>query len=155
VKTDCTAAPAARRTLKGKAEVTERRTGRSTTLTFSAAHDGKSGFECRFGGKRLGLDDLDEEAAQALRFGALVRMAADAGDAAGCRAFLSVADKLSTCTVNEQAAFVGLLTRVLATYLETRLSRRARWENTQVQQGNRLAARPQAGGSGRNSTSQR
>jgi alpha-amylase/alpha-mannosidase (GH57 family) len=118
VKTDCTATPAARRTLKGKAEVAERRTGRSTTLTFSATHDGKSGFECRFGGKRLGLDDLDEEAAQALRFGALVRMAADADDAAGCRAFLSVADKLSTCTVNEQAAFVGLLTRVLATYLE-------------------------------------
>ena len=118
VTTDCPAAQASRRTLKGKAEVTERRTGRCTTLTFSATHDGKAGFECSFGGKRLGLDDLDEEAAQALRFGALVRVAADVGEAAGCRTFLSVADKLGTCTANEQAAFIGLLTRVLATYLE-------------------------------------
>ena len=118
VKTNCPATQSTRRQLKGKAEVTNRRTGESTTLAFSATHDGKSGFVCRSGGRRLGLDDLDEEAAQALRFGALVRMASGAGEAAGCRAFLAVADKLGTCTASEQSAFVGLLTRVLATYLE-------------------------------------
>ena len=42
-----------------------------------------------------------------------------AGEAAGCRAFLAVADKLGACTASEQSAFVGLLTRVLATYLES------------------------------------
>ena len=118
VKTDCPATQAARRKLKGKAEVTARRTGETKTLAFSATHDGKSAFACRIGGRRLGLDDLDDEAAQALRFGALVRMADGAGEAAGCRAFLAVADKLGTCTASEQSAFVGLLTRVLATYLE-------------------------------------
>jgi hypothetical protein len=118
VKTDCPATHAARRKLKGKAEVTARRTGETKTLAFSATHDGKSAFACRIGERRLGLDDLDDEAAQALRFGALVRMADDAGEAAGCRAFLAVADKLGTCTASEQSAFVGLLTRVLATYLE-------------------------------------
>jgi alpha-amylase/alpha-mannosidase (GH57 family) len=118
VKTNCPATLSKRREIKGNAEVTDRRTGESTTLAFSASHDGKSGFVCRIGGKRLGLDDLDEEAAQALRFGALVRMADDTGEEAGCRAFLAVADKLGTCTASEQSAFVGLLVHVLATYLE-------------------------------------
>jgi hypothetical protein len=118
VKTTCPATQAARRELKGTAEVTGRRTGESKKLAFSATHDGKSGFVCRIGGRRLGLDDLDEEAAQALRFGALVRMADGAAETAGCRAFLAVADKLGTRTASEQSAFVGLLTRVLATYLE-------------------------------------
>jgi alpha-amylase/alpha-mannosidase (GH57 family) len=118
VKTNCPDTHATRRELKGKAEVTNRRTGETKTLAFSATHDGKSAFACRIGGRRLGLDDLDDEAAQALRFGALVRMADGAGEAAGCRAFLAVADKLGTCTASEQSAFVGLLTRVLATYLE-------------------------------------
>ena len=118
VKTDCPATLAMRRQLKGKAEVTDRRTGESKTLVFSATHDGKSGFVCRTGGRHLGLDALDDEAAQALRFGALVRMAGGAGEAAGCRAFLAVADKLGVCTASEQSAVVGLLTRVLATYLE-------------------------------------
>ena len=118
VKTNCFATRAARRELKGTAEVTGRRTGESKKLAFDASHDGKSGFVCRIGGRRLGLDDLDDEAAQALRFGALVRMADGAGETAGCRAFLAVADKLGTCTASEQSAFVGLLTRVLATYLE-------------------------------------
>jgi len=118
VKTDCPSTLATRRQLKGKAQVTNRRTGESKTLAFSATHDGKAGFACRTGAKRLGLDDLDDDAAQALRFGALVRMAGDAGEAAGCRAFLAVADKLGACTASQQSAFVGLLTRVLATYLE-------------------------------------
>jgi hypothetical protein len=118
VKTDWTATPAAHRALQGKAEVTNRRTGESKTLAFSATHDGKSGFGCRIGAKRLGLDDLDDEAAQALRFGALVRLAGDAGEAAGCRAFLTVADKLGACTASEQSSLAGLLTRVLSAYLE-------------------------------------
>jgi hypothetical protein len=118
VKTNCPATQAKHREIKGTAEVTDQRTGESKKLAFSATHDGKSGFVCRAGGKRLGLGDLDEEAAQALRFGALVRMADGAGKAAGCRAFLAVADKLGTCTASEQSAFVGLLTRVLSTYLE-------------------------------------
>jgi alpha-amylase/alpha-mannosidase (GH57 family) len=118
VKTNCPATQTTRREIKGTAEVTNRRTGESKKLTFSASHDGKSGFVCRIGGRRLGIDDLDDEASQALRFGALVRMADDAGEAAGCRAFLAVADKLGTCSASEQSAFVGLLTRVLATYLE-------------------------------------
>ncbi len=118
VKTDCPATQAARRELRGKAEVTGRRTGETTTLSFVATHDGKSGFVCHAGGKRLDLDNLDEEAAQALRLGALVRMADGAGETAGCRAFLAVADKLGTRTAGEQAAFTGLLRRVLADYLE-------------------------------------
>jgi len=118
VKTNCPATQSTRRDIKGTAEVTNRRTGESKTLDFSATHDGKSGFVCRTGRKRLGLDDLDDEAAQALRLGALVRMADGAREAAGCRAFLAVADKLGTCTASEQSALAGLLTRVLATYLE-------------------------------------
>jgi hypothetical protein len=118
VKTNCPATQATRRELKGTAEVTGLRTGESKKLAFSASHDGKSGFVCHVGGRRLGLDDLDEEASQALRFGALVRMADGAEKAVGCRAFLAVADKLGTCTASEQSAFVGLLIRVLATYLE-------------------------------------
>ncbi len=116
VETDCPRAT--RHALEGKAGVTDRRTGEMKTLTFRATHDGKSGFACRIGKRRLGLDDLDDEAAQALRFGALVRLADGAGEASGCRAFLAVTDKLGTCTAGEQLAFVGLLTRVLATYLE-------------------------------------
>jgi hypothetical protein len=118
VKTSCPGTQSTRHELKGKAEVTNRRTGESKTIAFSATHDGKSGFACRMGGKRLGLNDLDDEAAQALRLGALVRMADGAGEAAGCRAFLALADKLGACTANEQSALVGLVTRVLATYLE-------------------------------------
>jgi alpha-amylase/alpha-mannosidase (GH57 family) len=118
VKTNRPGTQSTRHELKGKAEVTNRRTGESKTLTFSATHDGKSVFVCRTGGKRLGLDDLDDEAAQAFRLGALVRMADGAGEAYGCRAFLALADKLGVCTANEQSALVGLLTRVLATYLE-------------------------------------
>jgi hypothetical protein len=118
VKTNCPATQATHRELKGKAEVTDRRTGETKTLVFSASHDGKSAFACRIGGRRLDLDDLDDEAAKALRFGALVRMADGAGQAAGCRALLAVADKLGTCTASEQSAFADLLTRVLATYLE-------------------------------------
>ncbi len=118
VETDCSATHGTRRELKGKAEVTDRRTGETKTLAFSATHDGKSAFACRIGERRLGLDDLDDEAARALRFGALVRLADGAGKGAGCLAFLAVADKLGECTASEQFAFVGLLTRVLATYLE-------------------------------------
>jgi alpha-amylase/alpha-mannosidase (GH57 family) len=118
IKTNFPTTQAARKELKGTAEVTDRRTGESKKVSFSSTHDGKSGFECRAGGRRMGLDDIDEEAAQALRFGALVRMADGARKAAGCRAFLAVADKLGTCTASEQSAFVGLLARVLATYLE-------------------------------------
>jgi alpha-amylase/alpha-mannosidase (GH57 family) len=118
VETNCPATHGTRRELRGKAEVTDRRTGETKTLAFSATHDGKSAFACRIGGRRLDLDDLDDEAAKALRFGALVRMADGAGEAAGCLAFLAVADKLGVCTASEQFAFVGLLTHVLATYLE-------------------------------------
>ncbi|HEY5283110.1 MAG TPA: DUF3536 domain-containing protein [Polyangia bacterium] len=126
VKTDCPAVQAARRSLKGKAEVTERRTGRHTALTFSATHDGKAVFACRILGKSMNLNDLDEEAAQALRFGALVRMATGANEASGCRALLKVADKLGACTASEQTALAGLLVRALTTYLENGLSGRQR-----------------------------
>jgi hypothetical protein len=118
VKTNCPATQSTRQEIQGMAEVTNRRTGESKTLKFSATHDGKSGFLCHTGGRRLGLDNLDEEAAQALRLGALVRMADGAREAAGCRAFLAVADKLGTCTSSERSALAGLFTRVLATYLE-------------------------------------
>jgi len=118
VKTDWPSTLSARQEIKGKADVTERRTGIRKTVAFSASHDGKSGFVCRVAGKRLSLDDLDDEAAQALRLGALVRMADGAKEAAGCRAFLAVADKLGACTTSELSALAGLLTRVLAAYLE-------------------------------------
>ncbi len=118
VKMDCPATHAGGKTIAGQAYVTGRRTGERTTLAFTASHDGKAGFECRVGSWRLGLDDLDEEAAQALRLGAMVRMAAGAREASGCRALLAVADKLGTCTAGEHSALAGLLTRALASYLE-------------------------------------
>ena len=123
VRIDCPAGKDRRSSLAGQALVTTRRTGETTELAFTATHDGKAGFECRIGGKRLQLDDLDDEAAQALRFGALVRMAAGAEEAAGCRALLAVASKLGACTAGEQAALSGLLARALARYLERGLGR--------------------------------
>jgi hypothetical protein len=124
VRIDCPATQGGHRSLAGRARITGWRTGEVTTLSFAASHDGLADFECRVDGRRLGLDDLDEEAAQALRFGALVRMAAPAGGATGCRALLEVADKLSACTANEHAALSGLLARALASYLEDGLGTR-------------------------------
>jgi alpha-amylase/alpha-mannosidase (GH57 family) len=108
------------KTLRGKAKVTDRRNGIETTLDFSATHDGKAGFECQIGKTRLGLGDLDDEAAQALRLGALVRMAANCAEADGCKALLEVADQLATCTTGEQTALSRLLVHALATFLEAR-----------------------------------
>jgi hypothetical protein len=121
VTSSALATESAPKTLRGKAKVTDRRNGIETTLDFSATHDGKADFECRVGKTRLGLGDLDDEAAQALRLGALVRMAADCDEAAGCKAVLEVADQLATCTTGEQAALSRLLVRALATFLEARL----------------------------------
>jgi alpha-amylase/alpha-mannosidase (GH57 family) len=121
VQFDCQSTAEKRKSIKGKAEVTHRRMGESIVLAFSAEHDGKADFTCRIGNKRLGLDDLDEETAQALRLGALVRMAATAGGARGCRSLLAVVGKLSSCTASEHAALAGLFTRALSTYLEGRL----------------------------------
>ena len=118
VRIDCAATTEGRRSISGQAHLKRRRTGEEDTLDFTASHDGKAAFECRIDGRNLDLDDLDEEAAQALRFGALVRMAPEAREAAGCRALLAVADKLGACTAGEQTALAGLLTRVLASYLE-------------------------------------
>ncbi len=109
-----------RQGLAGKAAVTNQRTGETTVLAFAATHDGKAAFICHVHNQHLGLDDLDDEAKQALRFGALVRMAADATTAVGCRALLTVADKLGTCSANEQTALAGLFTRALAVFLEQR-----------------------------------
>jgi hypothetical protein len=120
VTTNCPSTQAAPRSLRGKATVIDHRNGLQTSLAFSASHDGKAGFQCKVGRKELDLDDLDNEASQALRLGALVRMAADCDKAAGCKALLAVADKLATCTTNEQAALSGLLARALATFLEAR-----------------------------------
>ena len=106
--------------VKGKAAITNRRTGETAVLAFSATHDGKAAFDCRVRNQHLGLDDLDDEAAQALRFGALVRMASDATTADGCRALLVVAEKLGTCSANEHTALAGLFTRALAVFLEQR-----------------------------------
>jgi alpha-amylase/alpha-mannosidase (GH57 family) len=106
--------------LAGQARVTGRRTGETTTLAFTATHDGLAGFACKVGGRRLGLEDLDEEAAQPLRFGALVRMAA--ASPVDCRAILAVADKLGPCTPAEHSALAGLLARALASYLEYALA---------------------------------
>jgi hypothetical protein len=120
VTTNSPPARSAPRSLRGRATVTDRRNGFGTTVNFSASHDGKAGFACRIGNERLGLDDLDDEAAQALRLGAMVRMAADCDEAAGCRALLTVADRLAVCTTSEQSALSGLLARALATFLEAR-----------------------------------
>jgi alpha-amylase/alpha-mannosidase (GH57 family) len=125
VTTDCPAAQAAPRSLRGQATVTDRRNGTSTILDFSASHDGRATFQFRAGNTRLGLDDLDDEAAQALRLGALVRMAPDCAGASGCKALLAVADRLTTCTASERAALAGLLARALATFLEARLAKNA------------------------------
>ena len=117
VRIDCSAARGGRRSLAGEARVTARRTGETSTLAFTASHDGLAGFACKVGGRQLGLGDLDEEAAQALRFGALVRMAA--AERVDCRALLAVADKLGACTHAERTALSGLLARALASYLES------------------------------------
>jgi alpha-amylase/alpha-mannosidase (GH57 family) len=122
VRLDCPATKGGQRTLAGQAEVSSRRTGQTSTLAFSAKHDGKAGFECRIGKQRLGLDDLDEAGARALRLGALVRMLPSAEEAAGCRAILDIAGKLGVCTASEQTALAGLLSRALATYLERRMN---------------------------------
>jgi hypothetical protein len=121
---DCPTAAGSRQALAGRAEVACRLTGEQTTLPFSAAHDGKAGFQCQVEGQRLGLDDLDASAAQALRFGALVRMAADAHSTAGCRSLLAVVDRLGVCTASEQGALAGLLARALADYLAAGEARR-------------------------------
>jgi alpha-amylase/alpha-mannosidase (GH57 family) len=117
--------PPLRSEIKGKAEVTHRRTGERREIAFSATYDGKSSFICRMPGKQVGLDDLDDEARQALRFGALVRMAGSTRGTSGCRAFLAVADKLGACSLSEQAALDGLLARVLGNYLENGLRKSA------------------------------
>lgn len=118
VKLDCPAAKGGRRTLAGQAQVLALRTGEVATVDFVASHDGLAEFDCRVDGRHLGLDDLDEEAAQALRFGALVRMAAPASGLPDGRALLAVANQLGACTPAEHAAVAGLLTRALAAYLE-------------------------------------
>jgi alpha-amylase/alpha-mannosidase (GH57 family) len=121
VDLDCAPMKAARKGLSGRARARNFRTGELTTLSFLASYDGNVGFACRIGQRTLGLDDLDEEAAQPLRLGALVRMVPAAGEADGCRAILDVAESLGSCTAGEQTALAGLLTRALATYLERAL----------------------------------
>lgn len=126
VKLDCPVGQTGRRSVVGKASVQARRTGQTVALDFHASHDGLAEFACRVDGKQLGLDDLDEEAAQTLRFGALVRMASPTDAPSDCRELLAVADKLGACTPGEHAALAGLLARALAVYLEGCLgSRRA------------------------------
>jgi hypothetical protein len=141
VAATCMPTQTATRALRGKATVTDRRNGVQTTLEFSASHDGKANFECQIGKDRLDLDDLDEEAAQALRLGALVRMAADCDEAAGCKALLEVADHLGTCTTSEEASLAGLLARALATFLEARFGGKRAVPHTDWQLALELAAR--------------
>ena len=118
VKLDCPATKGGRRTLAGQAQVLALRTGEVATLDFVASHDGLAEFDCQVDGRHLGLDDLDEEATQALRFGALVRMAAPASGLPDGRALLAVANQLGACTPAEHSAVAGLLARALAAYLE-------------------------------------
>jgi alpha-amylase/alpha-mannosidase (GH57 family) len=129
------------KSLQGKATVIDRRNGLQTTLDFSASHDGKAGFECAVGKQRLDLDDLDEEATQAIRLGAIVRMAADCDEPAGCKALLQVADQLATCTTSEQSALTSLLARALATFLEARFGGKKALPQTDWQVAMELAER--------------
>ncbi len=99
----------------------ERTTGNTTTVEFSGTYDGGAGFACEIGRRTLGLDDLDAAAVQALRLGALWRMAPGTREASGCRALLAVADKLAPCTTSEQADLTRLMTLALVTYLEARI----------------------------------
>jgi hypothetical protein len=115
---DCPSAQPGRKRLAGTARVTCRRTGEAVTLPFTASHDGKADFLCHVDGQRLGLEHLDQETARALRFGAIVRMAANAHAKAGCRALLAVVDQLGACSAGEQAALSALLARALGDYLE-------------------------------------
>lgn len=119
-----TAAQAGGAKLKGQAKVTARRTGETTRLAFTASHDGLAGFDCAIDGVHVRLDDLGEEAAQPLRLGALVRMAAPAHGTPDVHALLVVADQLGACTPAEHAAVAGLLARALAAYLEGCLAAR-------------------------------
>jgi alpha-amylase/alpha-mannosidase (GH57 family) len=118
VEIDCPGHKRRRRTLAGQARVLTLRTGEVATLGFAASHDGLAKFDCQVEGRHLDLDDLDEEAAQALRLGALVRMAAPGSGVPDCRTLLAVADKLGACTPGERSAVAGLLARALAAYLE-------------------------------------
>jgi len=118
VNLDYPAARPPKPVLKGKASVTEQRTGETAVLPFTAVHDGKAGFSCVVAKHKLGLDDLDEEAARALRFGVLVRVATAAAEADACRTLVAVAKELGPCNANEHAALGGLFTRALALFLE-------------------------------------
>ncbi len=88
-------------------------------------------------GQELYLD----EAAQALRLGAMVRMAADCGEASGCKALLAAADGLTSCTTSERAALAGLLARSLATFLEARFTGKRALPQTDWQLALELARR--------------
>jgi alpha-amylase/alpha-mannosidase (GH57 family) len=132
---------AAPKSLQGKATVLDRRNGVQTILEFSASHDGKAGFQCQVGKQRMSLDDLDEEAAQALRLGAIVRMATDCEEAAGCKSLIQVADQLATCTSSEKVALAGLLARALATFLEARFGGKNAVPRTDWQVAMELAER--------------
>jgi hypothetical protein len=104
--------------LAGRATVVHRRTGETTTLPFSAKHDGKAGFECKVGRQRLTLADLDPDAAQTLRVHAMSRLAEEATSAAGCQALLDMAALVDPLPADETASVARLFATALVKFLE-------------------------------------
>ncbi|HJX51493.1 MAG TPA: DUF3536 domain-containing protein [Polyangia bacterium] len=105
-------------TLAGRATVVHRRTGETTALAFSARHDGKAGFACRIGEERLALDDLDPDAAQALRMDALSRLAEQATTTAGCQALLDMAEMVGPLSDDEATSLARLFAIAAIVFLE-------------------------------------
>jgi len=110
--------PAATGALAGRATVVHRRTGESTTLPFSAHHDGKAGFECKIGKERLTLADLDPDAAHALRLHSLSRLAEQATSVAGCQALLDMTALVAPIPEDEVASLARLFATALIALLE-------------------------------------
>lgn len=108
----------ARPALAGRASVIHRRTGEETQFTFSATHDRFAGFECKVGTTRLTLSDLDNDAAQALRLGALVRLAENATTVAGCQSLLDMAKTLGPLSADETVALGRMFAATLVRFME-------------------------------------
>jgi len=109
---------AAGRPLAGQATVVHRRTGETAELAFSAQYDGKTGFSCQIGEERLALADLDPDATQALRLGALSRLAGQATTTAGGQALLDAAELVGQLSDDEVTSLARLFAIALVTFLE-------------------------------------
>jgi hypothetical protein len=88
-------------------------------LAFSAQYDGKAGFKCQIGDRRLLLADLDPDAALNLRLHALPCLAEQATTVATCQALLEMADLVGPLSDDETASLARLFANALTKFLNT------------------------------------